>query len=66
MSEFLLLHDNDHDGKPAVIRKDIITSVIESDDHLEGCAIYSRGTDEEYTVLEATETVEEVFKMLNQ
>ena len=66
MSEFLLLHDNDHDGKPAVIRKDIITSVIESDDHLEGCAIYSRGTDGEYTVLKATETVEEVFKMLNQ
>lgn len=66
MSEFLLLHDNDHDGKPAVIRKDIITSVIESDDHLEGCTIYSKGIDEEYTVLEATETVEEVFKMLNQ
>lgn len=66
MSEFLLLHDNDHDGKPAVIRKDIITSVIESDDHLEGCAICSRDIDEEYTVLEATETVEEVFKMLNQ
>ena len=62
MSEFLLLHDNDH----AVIRKGIITSVVESDDHLEGCAIYSRGTDGEYTVLEATETVEEVFKMLNQ
>lgn len=66
MSEFLLLHDNDHDGKPAVIRKDIITSVIESDDHLEGCAIYSRGINGEYNVLEATETVEEVFKMLNQ
>lgn len=66
MSEFLLLHDNDHDGKPAVIRKDIITSVTESDDYLEGCTIYSRGTDGEYTVLEATETVEEVFKMLNQ
>ena len=62
MSEFLLLHDNDHDGKPAVIRKGIITSVVESDDHLEGCTIYSRGTDREYTVLEATETVEEVFK----
>lgn len=66
MSEFLLLHDNDHDGKLAVVRKDIITSVIESDDYPEGCAIYSRGTYEEYTVLEATETVEEVFKMLNQ
>jgi hypothetical protein len=66
MSEFLLLHDNDHDGKPAVIRKDIITSVIESDDYPEGCAIYSGGIYEEYTVLEATETVEEVFKMLNQ
>lgn len=66
MSEFLLLHDNDHDGKPAVIRKGIITSVVESDDHLEGCAIYSRGTDGEYTVLEATETVKDVFKMLNQ
>lgn len=66
MSKFLLLHNNDHDGKPAVIRKGIITSVVESDDHLEGCAIYSRGTDGEYTVLEATETVEEVFKMLNQ
>ena len=66
MSEFLLLHDNDHDGKPAVIRKDIITSVIESDYYPEGCAIYSRGIDREYTVLEATETVEEVFKMLNQ
>lgn len=66
MNEFLLLHDNDHDGKPAVIRKSIITSVIESDDYPEGCAIYGRGTDGEYTVLEATETVEEVFKMLNQ
>lgn len=66
MSEFLLLHDNDHDGKPAVIRKGVITSVIESDDYPEGCAIYSRGIDGEYTVLEATETVEEVFKMLNQ
>lgn len=66
MSEFLLLHDNEHDGKPTVIRKDIITSVIESDDYPEGCAIYSGGTYEEYTVLEATETVEEVFKMLNQ
>lgn len=66
MSEFLLLHDNDHNGKPAIIRKGIVTSVIESDDYPEGCAIYSRGTDGEYTVLEATETVEEVFKMLNQ
>jgi hypothetical protein len=66
MSEFLLLHDNDHDGKPAVIRKGIITSVIESDYYPEGCAIYSRGTDGEYTVLEATETIEEIFKMLNQ
>lgn len=66
MSEFLLLHDNDHDGKPAVIKKSIITSVIESDDYPEGCAIYSRSTDGEYTVLEATETVEEIFKMLNQ
>lgn len=53
-------------GKPAVIRKGVITSVIESDNYPEGCAIYSRGTDGEYTVLEATETVEEVFKMLNQ
>lgn len=66
MSEFLLLHDNDHDGKPAVIRKGVITSVIESDDYPKGCIIYGRGTDGEYTVLEATETVEEVFKMLNQ
>lgn len=66
MSEFLLLHDNDHNGKPAVIRKGIITSVVESDDYPEGCAIYSRGADGEYTVLEATETVEKVFKMLNQ
>lgn len=66
MSEFLLLHDNDQDGKPAVIRKGIITLVMESDVYSEGCAIYSRGTDGEYTVLEATETVEEVFKMLNQ
>lgn len=66
MSEFLLLHDNDHDGKLAVVRKGIITSVIESDDYPEGCTIYSRSTNGEYTVLEATETVEEVFKMLNQ
>lgn len=66
MSEFLLLHDNDHDGKPAVIRKSIISSVIESDDYPEGCTICSRSTDVEYTVLEATETVEEIFKMLNQ
>lgn len=66
MSEFLLLHDNDHDSKPAVIRKSVITSVVESYDYPRGCAIYSKGTDEEYVVLEATETVEEVFKMLNQ
>lgn len=66
MSEFLLLHDNDHDGKPAVIRKGVITSVIESDDYPKGCTIYTKGTYEEYTVLEATETVEEVFKTLNQ
>ena len=66
MSEFLLLHDNDYDGKPAVIRKGIIISVSESYDYPEGSAIYSRNTDGEYTVLEATETVEEIFKMLNQ
>lgn len=66
MSEFLLLHDNDHDGKPAVIRTSVITSVVESYDYPRGCTIYGRGTDEEYSVLEATETVEEVFKMLNQ
>lgn len=40
MSEFLLLHDNDHDGKPAVIRKGVIASVIESDDYPKGCIIY--------------------------
>jgi hypothetical protein len=66
MSEFLLLHDNDHGDKPAVIRKGVIASVIESDNYPKGCIIYGRDTDGEYTILEATETVEEVFKMLNQ
>lgn len=66
MSEFLLLHDNDYDSKPAVIRKSTITSVVESYEYSKGCTIYGRGTDGEYSILEATETVEEVFKMLNQ
>ena len=28
MSEFLLLHDNDHDGKPAVIRKGLLLQLL--------------------------------------
>ena len=65
MSEFLLLHDNDHDGKPAVIRKGIISSVLPSEDYSEGSAIFTKLDDGETMILEAKESVEEIYNMLN-
>ena len=32
MSEFLLLHDNESGGKPATVRKSIISSILPSED----------------------------------
>lgn len=65
MSEFLLLHDNDHDGKPAVIRKDIISSILPSEDYSEGSAIFTKLDDGGTMILEAKESVEEIYNMLN-
>lgn len=65
MSEFLLLHDNDHDGKPAVIRKDIISSILPSEDYSEGSAIFTKLNDGKTMILEAKESVEEIYNMLN-
>lgn len=36
MSEFLLLHDNESEGKLAAIRKSIISSILPSEDYSEG------------------------------
>ena len=65
MSEFLLLHDNDRDGKPAAIRKSIISSVLPSEDYSEGSAIFTKLDDGETIILEAKESVEEIYNMLN-
>ena len=65
MSEFLLLHDNDHDGKPAAVRKSIISSVLPSEDYSEGSAIFTKLDDGETMILEAKESVEEIYNMLN-
>lgn len=65
MSEFLLLHDNESGGKPAIVRKSIISSIIPSEDYPKGSAIFTKVDDEETMVLEAKESVEEIYNMLN-
>lgn len=66
MSKFLLLHDNDSKGKPAAIRADLISSVIPSVEYPEGSSIYIMTRDGEDIVLEARESVEEIYSMLNK
>lgn len=65
MSEFLLLHDNESGGKPATVRKSIISSVLPSKNYLKGSAIFTKLDDEETIILEAKELVEEIYNMLN-
>lgn len=65
MSEFLLLHNNDNDGKPAAIRKSIISSVLTTEAYSEGSAIFTKVDDGETMILEAKESVEEIYNMLN-
>lgn len=65
MSEFLLLHDNESGGKPAAVRKSIISSILPSEDYSEGTAIFTKLNDGEYMILEAKESVEEIYTMLN-
>lgn len=62
MSKFLLLHDNESKGKPAAIRADLISLVIPSVEYPEGSSI----CDGEDIVLEARESVEEIYSMLNK
>lgn len=62
MSEFLLLHDNESEGRPAVVRKSIIFLILPSEDYLDGAVIFS---DEECVILEAEESVTEIYNMLN-
>jgi hypothetical protein len=63
MSEFLLLHDNESEGKLAAVRKSIISSILPSEDYSEGSAIFTKLEDGE--ILEAKESVEEIYNMLN-
>lgn len=65
MSEFLLLHDNESGGKPATVRKSIISSIIPSEDYSEGSTIFTKLYDREIIILEAKESVEEIYNMLN-
>ena len=65
MNEFLLLHDNESGGKPATVRKSIISSILPSEDYLEGSAIFTKDDDGETMILEAKESVEEIYNMLN-
>lgn len=65
MSEFLLLHDNDSEGKPAAVRKSIISSIFPSEDYSEGSAIFTKLDDGGTMLLEAKESVEEIYNMLN-
>lgn len=65
MSEFLLLHDNESGGKPATVRKSIISSIPPSEDYSEGSAIFTKDDDGETMILEAKESVEEIYNMLN-
>lgn len=65
MSEFLLLHDNESRGKPATVRKSIISSISPSEYYSEGSAIFTKNDDGEIIILEAKESVEEIYNMLN-
>lgn len=65
MSEFLLLHDNKSGGKPATVRKSIISSILPSEDYSKGSAIFTKDDDGETMILEAKESVEEIYNMLN-
>lgn len=65
MSEFLLLHDNESGEKPAVVRKSIISSILPSEDYSKGSTIFTKLDDGETMVLEAKESVEEIYNMLN-
>lgn len=65
MNEFLLLHDNESEGKPAAIRKSIISSILPSEDYSEGSAIFTKLDDGETMILEAKESVKEIYNMLN-
>lgn len=64
MSKFLLLHDNESEGKPAAVRADLISSVIPSIEYPEGSSILT--LDGGDIVLEARESVEEIYSMLNK
>lgn len=65
MNEFLLLHDNESGGKPATVRKSIISLILPSEDYSEGSAIFTKDDDGETMILEAKESVEEIYNMLN-
>lgn len=65
MSEFLLLHGNESGGKPATVRKSIISSILPSEDYSKGSAIFTKNDDGETMILEAKESVEEIYNMLN-
>lgn len=65
MSEFLLLHDNESRGKPATVRKSIISSISPSEYYSKGSAIFTKNDDGETIILEAKESVEEIYNMLN-
>ena len=65
MNEFLLLHDNEKKGKLVAVRKSIISSILPSEDYSEGSAIFTKDDDGETMILEAKESVEEIYNMLN-
>lgn len=65
MNEFLLLHDNESGGKLAAVRKSIISSILPSADYSEGSAIFTKLDDGETMILEAKESVEKIYNMLN-
>lgn len=65
MSEFLLLHDNESGGKPATVRKSIVSLILPSEDYLEGSTIFAKLDGGETMILEAKESVEEIYNMLN-
>ena len=65
MSEFLLLHDHESKERPAAVRKSIITLIIPSEDYLDGAVIFTKPGDEECVILEAEESVTEIYNMLN-
>lgn len=66
MSKFLLLHDNESKRKPAAVRADLISSVIPSVEYPKGSTIFTKLDDGETMILEARESVEEIYSMLNE